>query len=268
MWYPWTCFLGLEKREKMTPIPLSGVLKSNSKSFTLVTKAICRCFLSEESFRKNVCWAILHIFCMAIITIDKHHHHQLAQLFLVGSSSPRGHVPIFAWDRGKGAVIPACPVLYSCILLGVYPAVLVKYSYILSLLIPACPVLYSWAYTRLYGSNTLMYWVFLYLLGPLSCGPKGCCAHPFNSAAAENGVYNLVIVPRSFSEANQNSCFSISTRNREFLQSSVFPVHHKPGTVLNYIGFKYWIEYLTWSIPLKRCSLKIKRDLPILLVSN
>ena len=226
MWYPWTCFLGLEKREKMTPIPLSGVLKSNSKSFTLVTKAICRCFLSEESFRKNVCWAILHIFCMAIITIDKHHHHQLAQLFLVGSSSPRGHVPIFAWDRGKGAVIPACPVLYS------------------------------WAYTRLYGSNTLMYWVFLYLLGPLNCGPKGCCAHPFNSAAAENGVYNLVIVPRSFSEANQNSCYLISTRNREFLQSSVFPVHHKPGTVLNYIGFKYWIEYLTWSIPLKRSSLK------------
>ena len=140
MLYPWTCSLGLEKREKMTPIPLSGVLKSNSKSFTLVTKAICRCFLSEESFRKNVCWAILHIFCMAIITIDKHHHHQLAQLFLVGSSSPRGHVPIFAWDRGKGAVIPACPVLYSCILLGVYPAVWVKYSYILSILILAWPV--------------------------------------------------------------------------------------------------------------------------------
>ena len=38
MCYPWTCFLGLEKREKMTTIPLSGVLKSNSKSFTYVVR--------------------------------------------------------------------------------------------------------------------------------------------------------------------------------------------------------------------------------------
>ena len=113
-------------------------------SIIMATKAICRCFLSEESNRKKCMLSESSTFFAFIIIINKHHHHQLAQLFLVGSSSPRGHVPIFAWDRGKGAVIPACPVLYSCILLGVYPAVWVKYSYILSLLILAWPVELRW----------------------------------------------------------------------------------------------------------------------------
>ena len=145
MWCPWTCLVRLEKRDKMRPNPLSGVICSKSNSVSIVH------YYGDESHmqmfpfwrvdvKKTYAERIFHIFCMAIIIINKHHHHQLAQLFLVGSSSPRGHVPIFAWDRGKGAVIPACPVLYSCILLGVYTAVWVKYSYILSILILAWPV--------------------------------------------------------------------------------------------------------------------------------
>ena len=107
----------------------------------MATKVMHMFPFCRDDQKKMYAERVFHIFCMEIITINKHHHHhQLAQLFLVGSSSPRGHVPIFAWDRGKGAVIPACPVLYSCILLGVYPAVWVKYSYILSILILAWPV--------------------------------------------------------------------------------------------------------------------------------